>query len=336
MANLTPEPIFQVANGFMAAKYLFIANEVGLFKTLGEEPATLGELAQRIGIPRRTTRIVADAMVALGFVERQGDHYQNGSVADTFLSGRTLTDLCQFLRYLNRLNYPMWMRLEEAVRTGRALFGEFRFTEEEQRLFTEGVESLTAGQARALAANYDFTRHRSVLDLGGGTGLFLIAVMSQYIDLKGTLFELPGAAAIARQRLVGSPLAGRIQIDEGDFFKASIPGGHDAVIVANVIHLFSPERNLELLHRIRESSRDGSRLLLVDFWTDSTHTEPLFAALMAGAFLLRSGEGDVYSQEEVHGWLQATGWRPLERKTLAGPASVIVAEAAVATAAPRG
>jgi hypothetical protein len=79
-------------------------------------------------------------MVALGFVGRLGDHYQNGLVADTFLSGRTSTDLCSFLRYLNRLNYPMWMRLEEAVRTGRALFGEFKFTEEEQRLFTEGVE----------------------------------------------------------------------------------------------------------------------------------------------------------------------------------------------------
>ena len=327
MANVTAEAIFQVANGFMAAKYLFIANEVGLFERLAEGPATLDELSQRLGIPRRTTRIVTDAMVALGFVGRLGDHYQNGLVADTFLSGRTSTDLCSFLRYLNRLNYPMWMRLEEAVRTGRALFGEFKFTEEEQRLFTEGVESLTAGQARALAASYDFSRHRSVLDLGGGTGSFLMAVLSQHSGVEGTLFELPGAADLVRQRLVGSPVAGRFRVDAGDFFKTSIPGGHDAVILANVIHLFSPERNLALLQRIRESASDGSRLLLVDLWTNATHTEPLFAALMAGAFLLRSGEGDVYSEEEVQGWLQATGWRPLERKPLAGPASLIVAEA---------
>jgi hypothetical protein len=131
MTNVTPEPIFQVANGFMAAKYLFIANEVGLFERLAEGPATLDELSQRLGIPRRTTRIVTDAMVALGFVVRLKDQYQNGPVADTFLSGRTGTDLCPFLRYLNRLNYPMWIRLEEAVRTGGALFGEFEFTEEE-------------------------------------------------------------------------------------------------------------------------------------------------------------------------------------------------------------
>jgi cyclopropane fatty-acyl-phospholipid synthase-like methyltransferase len=179
-----------------------------------------------------------------------------------------------------------------------------------------------------LAESYDFSRHSSVLDLGGGTGLFLIAVLSQHSNVEGTLFELPGAADFARKRLVGSPIAGRIRVDEGDFFNMSIPGGHDAVIVANVIHLFSPERNLELLRRIRESVSDGSRLLLVDLWTDPTHTEPLFAALMAGAFLLRSGEGDVYSEEEIHDWLQSTGWKQLERKPLAGPASVIVAETA--------
>ncbi|HSE89927.1 MAG TPA: methyltransferase [Candidatus Binatia bacterium] len=328
MANEMPAKIFEVATGFMAAKHLFVANEVGLFEKLAEGPATLDELTQRIGIPRRTTRIVADAMVALGFVEQQGDHYQNGPLADSFLSGRTPTDLRLLLRYFNRLLYPTWMKLEEAVRTGQTPSQQFQFTEEDQRLFSEGVEAFSAGQAQALAANYDFSRYRSVLDLGGGTGSFLIAVLSQHSALDGTLFELPGAAAVARQRLAGNPLESRIQIVEGDFFKTSIPGGHDAIIVANVIHVFSPERNLELLRRIREFVSDGSRLLLVDLWTDPTHTQPLFAALMAGAFLLRSGEGDVYSEEEVRAWLKTTGWRSLERKPLAGPASLIVAEKA--------
>ncbi len=113
MANVTPEPIFQVANGFMAAKYLFVANEVGLFEKLAGGPATLYDLALRTGVPRRTIRILVDAMVGLGLVLRQGDHYQNGPAADTFLSGRTPTDLRPFMRYLDRLNYPMWMKLEE-------------------------------------------------------------------------------------------------------------------------------------------------------------------------------------------------------------------------------
>ena len=328
MTNVTPQPIFEVANGFMAAKYLFVANEVGLFERLAEGPASIDELARRFSIPRRTTRIVADAMVALGLVERLGDHYQNSPVAETFLSGRSSTDLRSFLRYLNRLNYPMWMKLEQAVRTGQALFGEFEFTEDDQRIFSEGVEALTVGQAHALATSYDFSQHRRVLDLGGGTGSFLIAALSEHGGLEGTLFELPAAAAIMRERLVGSPLAGRIRVEEGDFFKTPIPGDHDAIIVANVIHLFSPERNLELLRRIREYVTNGARLLLVDLWTDPSHTRPLFAALMAGAFLLRTGEGDVYSEEEIRGWLAAAGWRPLEHRPLAGPASLVLAETA--------
>ena len=100
------------------------------------------------------------------------------------------------------------------------------------------------------------------------------------------------------------------------------------VILANVVHLFSADHNRALLRRTREQVPDGARLLLVDFWTDATHTEPPFAALMAGEFLVITGEGDVYSEDEARGWLQETGWRALERTPLAGPISVIVAETA--------
>ena len=64
----------------------------------------------------------------------------------------------------------------------------------------------------------------------------------------------------------------------------------------------------------------------VDYWTNPTHAEPLHAARMAGQFLI-FGAGDVYNEEEARGWLQETGWRALERRPLAGPASLLVAEA---------
>ena len=73
---MTPEPIFQVASGFMAAKHLFVANELGVFTHLAAGPATLDDLAQRVGIPRRTLCMLVDAMVTLGFVERQGERYE--------------------------------------------------------------------------------------------------------------------------------------------------------------------------------------------------------------------------------------------------------------------
>lgn len=327
-ADVAPDRVFQVASGFMAAKLLFAAVELGVFERLAEGPATLDELAQRIGGPRRTTRLLVDAMVALGFAARQGDRYQNAAVAATFLSGRTPADLRPHLRLWNGISFPRWVRLEEALRTARPVFGELALTEQEQEVFSRGVEAFSAGAAQALATTYDFGRHTKVLDLGGGTGSFLLAVLRKHSHVEATLFELPAAAAVARQRLTGDPLAARMRIVEGDFFADPIPEGHDAVIVANVAHLFLPERNLELFRRIRARVDAGARLLLVDLWTDPTHTQPLLAPLLAGEFLLFAGTGDVYSAEETRGWLQQTGWRPVAHAPLAGPSSLIVAAAA--------
>jgi hypothetical protein len=68
--------------------------------------------------------------------------------------------------------------------------------------------------------------------------------------------------------------------------------------------------------------------LLADWWTDATHTHPPMAALMAGEFLVFSGEGDVYSEEEARGWLHESGWRVVECTPLAGALSLLVAETA--------
>jgi Dimerisation domain/O-methyltransferase domain len=193
MPDVTPDLIFQVANGFMAAKHLFVANEVGLFEALADVPATLDDLAHRTGIPRRTLRILADAMVALGLLQRQGDRYQTPPVAATFLSGRPPTELRPALRYWNRLNYPRWAELEAVVRTEQAVFGEFAFTPEGQQLYPAGVEALTAGTARALATTDDFSRLRRLLDLGGGTGSFLQAIRRQHPHVESTLFDIPHA-----------------------------------------------------------------------------------------------------------------------------------------------
>jgi SAM-dependent methyltransferase len=221
----------------------------------------------------------------------------------------------------------MWTKLEAAVRTGQGQ-GTMELSGEQQRIFSEGVEAIQAVPAMALPTTYDFSRHRRVLDLGGGTGSWLMALLRHYPGLEGTLLDLPNAAAVARQRLAGDPAAQRAQVVAGDFFKDPIPSGHDVVLIANVIHLFSAAHNRELLRRTRAHVPDGARLLLADFWTDATHTQPPFAALMAGEFFVITGEGDVYSEEEARDWLQESGWRAVERKPLAGPISLLVAETA--------
>jgi len=118
---VTPEPITRMATGFMAAKHLFVASHVGLFEQLAQEPLPLPRLAQRCGIPARTTRILADAMVALGFLTRTGNLYRNSQVAQSFLAGPPGEGMRPFLWFWDQISYPAWQKLEGAARTGSAV-----------------------------------------------------------------------------------------------------------------------------------------------------------------------------------------------------------------------
>ena len=86
----SPATIMQLASGFMAAKHLFAANELGLFEALADSPANLDALAARTGLTRRAARISADAMVALGLLEVQNGTYHNGKAATRFLRAHDL------------------------------------------------------------------------------------------------------------------------------------------------------------------------------------------------------------------------------------------------------
>src|SRR5262252_152989 len=102
MTDITPDPIMRVAMGFMAAKHLFVASGIGVFENLANGPATLDELAAKSGIPRRTLRISADAMVSLGLLECKEGLYRNSAAAAAFLGGKAGQDLRPMLRFLDR------------------------------------------------------------------------------------------------------------------------------------------------------------------------------------------------------------------------------------------
>src|SRR5262249_61123032 len=102
------------------------------------------------------------------------------------------------------------------------------------------VELFSRAGAVALEGFYDSGRHHRLLDIAGGTGSFLVALLQHHSALKGTLFELPGACAVARQRLAKEPERSRIDVVEGDPFKHPLPAGHDALLLPTLVPLFSP------------------------------------------------------------------------------------------------
>ncbi len=318
--------VMQVIAGHMAAKYLFVAVELGVFEALADGPVEQRQLEGRLGLPGHGLRILLDALVAVGFLRRVGDRYANTEVSQEVLSGLGQQDLRPVVKMWNDVVYGQWSSLAESIRLDRAAYGYADFTRDQLETFTAGVGALTAPTAAALSTSYDFSRHRSLLDLGGGTGSFVTAARLRYPQLRATVLERPESAPLTRAGLAASGAGAGVDVVEGDLLEGPIPGSHDVYLLANVLHLFSPSRNRQLLSRVRAAAPAGARLLLVDFWTDTARTEPVFAALMAGEFLLVTGEGDVYSVDEVTRWLQDTGWRPVGHRPLAMPASLIIAE----------
>lgn len=306
---MTPDAIFKVAYGFTAAKTLLACNELGMFEALAESTLSSDELAARMNVPERSATLLANAMVALGFVELVDGGYRNSEVAEKFLSGATEADLRPMLRFMNQITYPQWAQLEDAARTGERSTVDFPY-----EVYRSGMEAITAGTATVLSMAYDFTQHQRVLDIGGGTGSFLTTILERHPHLTGTLFK----------RTAARP---GVSVVPGDYRVDELPTGHDAVVVENVAHDLAAEAFRLLLERIHEVSKPGTALLLVDYWTDATHTQPVFAALNGAQLLLSSEAGRVHSADEVRTWLTETGWTFTNQVPLNGPTSLIVAKA---------
>jgi SAM-dependent methyltransferase len=322
-AAFPAEIIMKIGTGFMGSKYLFTGVDLGLFEQLASGPLELGALALRVKAPARTVRIVADALVALGLLTRSPEGYRNSAAAQSLLTGTGPQDLRPALRLYDRISYSDWTELARSVRTEEAV--RRVLNEDEQQVLSEGVDALSSPAAASLALVYDFSVHRHLLDLGGGAGIFLCEALRRYPALSGAIVERPAVAKLAEERLRTRGLAERARVIEGDIFDISLPAPHDVVLVANVMHLMSPSRNQALLRRIRERAAPDERLLLVDFFTDPTHTEPAFAAMMAGSFLTGHGEGDVYSEDEVTRWLEEAGFRKVSFRELSGASRLMVA-----------
>jgi len=321
-----PEAILQLATGFMAAKHLFAASELGLFEALADSPAGLDALAARTGLTRRAARISADAMVALGLLEANGGTYRNSAVAAAFLAGPGPGDLRPCLRYWDKISYPAWTGLADALAIGppREIF---ELSPDLQRVASEGIEAILSAPARSLAELFDFGSHKRLLDIGGGTGSWSIAIARRHAHIEAAVLELAPTTEVTRGRITSAQLADRIDVIEGDAFTTDLPAGYDAFLLANVMHYFTPEQNQDLLRRVRKAAEPGSALLLADWWTNPEHTEPRQAALMAGQFAVNLRNGDVYSADEAHTWLNRTGWRVATHRPLAGSQSLIIAEA---------
>lgn len=320
----TPARIIELFAGYMVSKTLFAALEFGLFAATGPSGATTVELAERCDIPERSARAIADLMVDAGLLIRDGDRFRNAPDAEAFLAGRGPFDLRPLARYWDLVSYPTWTDAATAFRTRQGV--RPRLTEEQTEAYESAVALVTAETAADLAREYDFAAHRRLLDAGGGLGTFVKPILARHEHLDATLVDLPEVAAAVRDETAAGPLGARLTAVGADLFTDPLPGDHDAILVANVIHLFPPDRIVALLRRLRDTVTPDGRLLLVDWWRTDVAPHPS-ARFGAGEFLMISG-GDLYQVDEVARWLGEAGWRFLRLQPLPPPSGVILAEPA--------
>jgi predicted O-methyltransferase YrrM len=165
-----------------------------------------------------------------------------------------------------------WAHLAHAVRTGQPafehvhgmdFFSYYRQHPEEWALFDQMMAAQTAAVTRTVAAAYDFSRVRTVVDVGGGNGTLVLGLLAAHPHLHGVVFDQPAVAARAEEAIAAAGLADRCQAVGGDFFVA-VPEGGEAYLLKYILHDWDDERSIAILRACRQAMPADGRLLVIE------------------------------------------------------------------------
>ncbi|MDD7938801.1 methyltransferase [Actinomycetospora lutea] len=334
-----PARILETGSAFWASKTLLSAVELRLFTHLGAAgPMTGDAIADRVGLHPRATDDFLDALVALRFLEREGEGvdalYRNTPETAAFLDQRLPGYVGGLLEMLNSRLYGFWGGLTEALRTGRPqnetrdngepFFATLARNPDRLEEFMHAMEGIQRGNFEALADAVDFTCHATVGDVGGGTGLLSIVLASRYPHLACTTFDLPVVEPIARKTVADAGLADRIAVISGDFGADPLPRA-DVITMGNVLHDGNTEHKRRLIRAAYEALPEGGVLVVVENIIDDARRENAFGLLMSLNMLIEFGDAGDYTGRDFAGWCREAGFEEIEILPLVGPASAGIA-----------
>jgi hypothetical protein len=265
--------VLRMIQGLHMSRAIYVAAQLGIADHLASGPLCAEDLAQATQTHAPSLYRVLRLLAALGVLAEDEPR--------TF----RLTVLGHCLRTDAPASVRSWAMLVDAVggvgafgpivhtvRTGEAgfdtahgigLFAVLARNEESAVLFDAAMAERTAAFAPRVAAEYDFSTMRTVVDVGGGQGILLAAILRRHTHLRGVLFETPTVAARAEQVLKASEVTDRCEVVAGDFFER-VPACADGYLLANVLHDWPDREAGEILkHCRRAMARDG-RVLIVE------------------------------------------------------------------------
>jgi SAM-dependent methyltransferase len=302
------EKVLAEAREFLKSRVILTAAALDLFTNVDEEPPTAGELATRLGLHSRATTRVLDCLVTFGLLEKSRGRY-HATACGKLLSSRHPETILPMVLHLNSL-WESWSGLTETVRSGRnpreSVISE-RDTKS-LRAFIGAMHVVGRSLAAEIAGSYDAGRFSRLLDIGGGSGTYTVALLRKNPKMRAVLFDLKRVIPMARERLKAEGLLRRVRLVAGDFYRDELPSGCDLALLSAIIHQNSPEENLALFEKINRALKPGGAVLIRDHIMAPSRTTPPAGALFALNMVVNTDGGDTYTFPEVKGGLERAGF----------------------------
>jgi SAM-dependent methyltransferase len=265
--------LMKLVQGVMVAKALQAVAELGIADRLKDSPKTSEDLAKLTSTHASSIFRLLRALASIGiFRQDELGRFENTALSEPLCSDSLMSVRDYVIYAPHDGNMLAWMRLMSVLQTGEPSFADatgvdlwayFRKHPEIGERFNQAMTSLAAGSNRMVLQGYDFTPFRTIVDVGGGQGLLLAAILKAIPHLRGLLFDLPAVAEGAKVHLQIEGVADRSHFLAGDAFE-SIPSGYDAYIMKNVLHDWNDDKAAVLLERCRRAIPDHGKLIIVD------------------------------------------------------------------------
>jgi ubiquinone/menaquinone biosynthesis C-methylase UbiE len=307
------QALLHLLAGGWITRALFAVSRLGIADRLRDGPQNIAVLAHATGTDASALYRMLRTLASVGvFVEDEAASFSltpMGRYLQTDVPG----SLQSWALYTGEENYRVWEQILYSVQTGQSAFEQvFGMTVNDYRShhpevatrFNIAMTQWSQQAVPAIVTAYDFSSMTHVVDVGGGIGDFLIALLLAYPHLQGTLVELPHVATVARLRLESAGLARRTQVIAADFF-SDIPSGGDLYILKNVLESFPEDRTTQLLQNCRRVMTPEGKLLVVGQLIQAGN-QPAMSKLLDLALLVQVG-GRLRTEAELRRLLQANG-----------------------------
>ncbi|TQN31552.1 O-methyltransferase [Haloactinospora alba] len=311
-------------------KALAAAVRIGLPDRLGEEPVEHADLAAELSVRPDPLWRLLRLLAALGVVRTRWDGTTITGMGKLLRADHpsSLRDLVLF--YDDPLVTEAWAVLEESVRTGDTAFriahGDSVY--EHLARCPQRQDTFDAAMAASnvatdgIADAYDFSSVRCLVDVGGGDGTLLAAVLSAHPHLHGVLYERPDTARVAEEKLADHVAAQRCTVTSGDFLE-EVPAGGDVYLLCRVLHNWGDTSCRQLLSRCREAMGERSRLLIVERVIPESGDSSLALAFDMHMMVMTGGRERTEGEYETV--LRAAGLRAVEMRQLPLAMRMVVA-----------